>query len=68
MGPSGSCRSTLAKELSRKFGFIYVSTRELIVDLINKKGEAGKIALTEMNVGNLVPDDIMATLFNARIN
>jgi len=41
VGPPGSGRSTLAKELSRKFGFIYVSTKELIIDLITKKGEAG---------------------------
>lgn len=68
VGPPGSGRTTLAKELSRKFGFIYVSTKELILDLISKKGEAGQIALNQMNNGDLIPDDIISTLVHSRVN
>jgi adenylate kinase family enzyme len=45
----GSGRSTLSKELCKKYGFFYISTRELIAELINQRGDNGKVAVEQMN-------------------
>lgn len=67
IGPPGSGRSTLAKSLSKKYGFVYVSTRELIANLINKKGASGKEAFEKTNKGELVEDRIINALVNERV-
>jgi len=41
LGPPGSGRSTLGKNLSHKYGFVFVSTSELINDQISKKTNVG---------------------------
>ncbi|CAD8094357.1 unnamed protein product [Paramecium sonneborni] len=68
IGPPGSGRSTLAKKLSSKYGFIYISTRELISNLINKKGTSGKEAFEKVSKGDLVDDRIVNALIKERVN
>jgi adenylate kinase len=67
LGPPGSGRSTLSKQLCKKYGFFYISTRELIADLINQRGEAGRLAVELMNQGELIPDEIVNSLVRERI-
>ncbi|KRX07413.1 P-loop containing nucleoside triphosphate hydrolase [Pseudocohnilembus persalinus] len=66
-GPPGSGRTTLAKQLAQKYEFVYISTRELIADQIQKNTEVGKLALEKFREGELVPQDIINGLVNARI-
>ncbi|KAM3139823.1 hypothetical protein pb186bvf_008065 [Paramecium bursaria] len=68
LGPPGSGRSTLAKQLSQRYGFVYVSTRELISNLVNQKGQTGRDAFVKMNKGELVDDQLMSALIKERLN
>ncbi|CAK72954.1 unnamed protein product (macronuclear) [Paramecium tetraurelia] len=68
IGPPGSGRSTLAKHLCSRYGFVYISTRELISNLVNKKGTTGKEAFEKVNKGELVDDRIINALIKERIN
>ena len=54
--------------MSSKYGFIYISTRELISNLVNKKGTTGKEAFEKVNKGDLVEDRIVNALIKERIN
>jgi adenylate kinase len=47
---------------------VYISTRELISNLVNKKGTTGKEAFEKMNKGDLVDDRIINALVKERIN
>lgn len=53
--------------MAKKYGFVYVSTRELIADQISKNTEVGKKCLIKLKEGDLVPDEIVNGLINARI-
>jgi len=53
MGPPGSGRSTIAKNLCNKYKFVYLSTTELICDQINKRSEIGKISHNLITKGEL---------------
>ena len=47
---------------------MYISTRELISNLVNKKGSTGKEAFEKVSKGDLVDDRIVNALMKERIN
>ncbi|EGR27597.1 hypothetical protein IMG5_193500 [Ichthyophthirius multifiliis] len=67
IGPPGSGRSTLSKQLAQKYGLLYVSTTQLISNQIAQKTEIGKIALQLLSLGELIPDEIIIGLVDNRI-
>jgi len=67
LGPPGSGRSSISTLISKKFGFVNVSTAHILKDQIAKKTEVGRSALSMINKGDLVPDDIISALTNHRI-
>lgn len=50
-GPPGSGRSSLGRALSKKYGFVYVSSESLLSDQIARKTEVGRIALNSIKNG-----------------
>lgn len=67
-GPPGSGRSSLGRLLSKKYGFIYISSELLLSDQIAKKTEVGKLAISYIDKGQLIPDNIMNGLINDRVS
>ena len=53
MGPPVSGRTTLARGLCEKYGFVHVSTVEILRDFINKKGKLSNMVLDSMKKGDL---------------
>jgi len=58
LGPPGSGKGTQAKLLAQKFGYVHLSTGDLLRALAEKNNiaEDEKNALKEMQAGKLVPD------------
>ena len=68
LGPPGSGRTTLAKNLSVSYGLTFVSTNQLLRDQINRKTDTGRNVSAIMNTGERVPDYIMTELVRGRLN
>jgi adenylate kinase len=66
-GASGSGKGTHAKFLSRDFGFVHISTGDILRQNIANRTELGKIAEQYINDGKWVPDDLMNELVADRL-
>ena len=63
LGPPGSGKGTQSKFLVEKFGFIQISTGDLLRDQVQQKDSSmGKEISEIMNNGELVPDEIVIKL------
>ena len=63
LGPPGSGKGTQSKFLVEKFGFIQISTGDLLRDQVQQKDSSmGKEISDIMNNGELVPDEIVIKL------
>jgi len=58
-GPQGCGKGTQAQLLVKNLGVIHISTGQLLREEIAKGSDLGKIASDLINVGKLVPDEIM---------
>jgi adenylate kinase len=67
LGPPGSGRTTLGKQVAQKYGLVYISTTELISDQIGNKKEYGDLCLSLFSKGELIPDEIIFKLVKMRI-
>ena len=45
MGGPKEYRTEVAKKLSKRYGFVYVSARELLIEQVGKSSEVGRLAL-----------------------
>jgi len=69
LGPPGSGKGTQSKFLVEKFGFIQISTGDLLRDQVQKKDSSmGKQIKEIMESGELVPDKIVIQLIIDKIN
>jgi adenylate kinase len=59
LGPPGSGKGTQAKILAEKLGLTHISTGEVIRNEIAKATEFGLKAKSIIDIGELVPDDLM---------
>lgn len=66
-GPPGSGKGTLAKNLVEKYGFIHLSTGDMIRKEIAEQSELGKMAAEIINNGALLSDDIVIKMIKNRI-
>lgn len=57
-GPPGSGKSTQAALLNQRFGFVHISTGEILRKEIEAGSELGQLAELLIGGGNFVPDDI----------
>ena len=68
LGPPGSGKGTQSKFLVDKFGFIQISTGDLLRDQVQQKDSSmGKEISEIMNSGELVPDEIVIKLIIGKI-
>ena len=64
VGPQGSGKGTQAKLIAEKFGFVHISTGDL---LRNLQGELRKEAESYMQSGKLVPDEFIIKILKQRL-
>jgi adenylate kinase len=62
IGPSGCGKSTQAKLIATKYGLTHLSTGQLLRDEIAAASEIGLKAKSYIDVGNLVPDEIVFSI------
>ncbi len=68
LGPPGSGKGTQAKELEKRFGFVHISTGDLLRKAVREGTPVGKIAEKYMKEGVLVPDDVILNLVNEALS
>jgi adenylate kinase len=62
LGAPGSGKGTQAKQLAEKYGFVHLSTGDMLRAAIKQQLPIGLKAKSFMDQGNLVPDDVMIEL------
>ncbi len=66
IGPPGSGKGTQAKLLSQRMNLVHVSTGDILRDAVAKDTPEGRRAKPFMAAGQLVPDDVVNEIVNAR--
>lgn len=68
IGPPGSGKSTLGKQLAKHFGLIFISTGDICRQVVkNVNHPLSQIVRSYMDVGSLVPADVMKELVVNRL-
>lgn len=68
LGPPGAGKGTQAKVLCERFGFLHVSTGDMLREAVKNGKEIGKEAKSYMQRGELVPDRIVTAIVTERIS
>lgn len=68
LGAPGSGKGTLAKELSKEYNLVHISTGDIFRENIRNGTELGKKANEYMSNGRLVPDELTIDLVKDRLN
>ncbi len=68
VGAPGSGKTTLGRMIAQKYGLIYVSASNLLNGEIAGKSKNGRVAAQLMKEGELVPDEIVVGLVEARLS
>lgn len=68
LGAPGSGKGTLAKELSKEYNLVHISTGDIFRENIKKQTELGKEADKYISNGLLVPDEITIGLVKSRLS
>ena len=68
LGAPGSGKGTLAKELSKEYNLVHISTGDIFRENIRNGTELGKKANEYMSNGRLVPDDLTIDLVKDRLS
>jgi adenylate kinase len=67
-GPPGAGKGTQARRLSRDFGIPQISTGDILRENVKYQTELGKAALSYMEKGGLVPDELILRLIKERLS
>jgi adenylate kinase len=67
LGPPGAGKGTQAKMLKEKFQIPQISTGDILRQAVKENTELGARAKKVMDVGQLVPDDVVIDLIKERI-
>lgn len=67
LGAPGSGKGTLAKQITKEFGWPQISTGDILRANIKENTDLGKIAKKHMDNGHLVPDELVIELLKNRI-
>jgi adenylate kinase len=68
LGPPGSGKGTQGGKIEQKYGFPKISTGDLLREAVQNKTALGKKAEAAMNRGDLVSDEIVMQMVEARIS
>ena len=67
IGAPGSGKGTLAGLLKSKYGWLHISTGDILRDEISKQTEIGQIAKDLIENGNFVPDQLITKMVENRL-
>ena len=68
LGPPGVGKGTQAKLICKHFSMLHLSTGDMLRSEINKKSDIGKTAKSFIDKGELVPDDVLLNIIEARLS
>ncbi|NPA52412.1 MAG: adenylate kinase [Aquificae bacterium] len=67
LGPPGAGKGTQAEKLQKNFGFVHISTGDILREAVSKGTELGKIAKRYMEEGKLLPDDLIIGIIEEKL-
>lgn len=67
-GPPGAGKGTQAKRLEEKYGIAQLSTGEMLRSEVAAQTEVGRAADALMKEGNLVPDSLITSMIDRRLD
>ena len=67
IGPPGVGKGTQAKRICDHFSIVHLSTGVILRDEISNNSPVGKSAKTFIDVGQLVPDDVLLKMMSGRL-
>ena len=67
LGPPGAGKGTQAKRLAGRFGYLYVSTGDILREEVRAGTELGGRVEAIMNSGELVPDELVAQIVGGKL-
>jgi adenylate kinase len=67
IGPPGSGKGTLSKEIAKQYNLQHISTGELLRERSKINDETGKVISNLINNGNFVSDDLIKTIIEEEI-
>ncbi len=67
LGPPGAGKGTVAKRLSAEFGYLHLSTGDILRDEVARGTELGRKAKAYMDVGELVPDELILAMVREHV-
>jgi len=68
LGPPGSGKGTQGEKLSEEFGYVRLSTGDMLREAVRNGTELGKLAHGYMDSGALVPNDLIINLMKEKID
>jgi adenylate kinase len=68
LGPPGAGKGTQAQRLEREYGWVQLSTGDMLRVAVAAGTELGRKAKAIMDSGELVPDDVMAGIISERLD
>ena len=68
LGPPGVGKGTQASLICDHFSILHLSTGDMLRSEINKKSSIGKTAKSFIDQGELVPDDVLLNIIEARLS
>lgn len=68
LGPPGAGKGTVASRLVQAFGFLHVSTGDMLREEVAKGTPLGELARGYMARGELVPDEVILSLVQQRVD
>ena len=67
LGPPGAGKGTQGEKIVSAYGFVYVSTGEILREAVKEERALGKKAQHYMDQGQLVPDEIIVEIIKERL-
>ena len=67
LGPPGSGKGTQGEKLCSEFGYVKLSTGDMLREAVKNQTELGKKAKTYMDAGALVPNDLIIGLMKEKM-
>lgn len=68
LGPPGSGKGTQAKRLAERFGYLHLSTGDMLRDEVKRMTTLGRKAKDIMERGELVPDELIVAMIQSRLS